>query len=287
MSGELAELASVAACIAWHGGRMPRAVAVVEGGASVTHEDLAADLVRTVWYLERVGVRPDMVVGVEHPRAYSHLLLILACSVIGARTMSLTAGELLASPGLLAQCDMLLAGSNPTSEHRAKAQTIAVDFPRGLAMAPVTLDCLRRLDRAIPPNEVVRITKSSGSYRKPKDDGNHACCHATNYPPDDRSRAIGPDSTSELSLFIFVGWRARPYSRVFGTLMHGGTVHFAVDNEEVGELIAAGRVSITRCLSSGTCSGFYSSYRTPPPGHVLEIELIGGPVSLQTSQRRA
>ena len=43
VSGELAELASLAACIAWHAARMPRAVAVVEGGASVTHEDLAAD----------------------------------------------------------------------------------------------------------------------------------------------------------------------------------------------------------------------------------------------------
>lgn len=277
VSGELAELASAAACIAWHAGRTPRAVAVVEGGASVTHEDLAADLVRTVWCLERLGVRPDMVVGVEHPRAYSHLLLILACSVIGARTMSLIAGELLTSPGLLAQCDMLLAGSNPASEYRAKAQTIAVDFPRGLAMAPVTLDCLRRLNRAIPPDEVVRITKSSGTTGSPK---TMAITHAV------MQRIIRQTIGHVLSDLIVrpsflclysLGVRAA-YSRVFGTLMHGGTVHFA--GNEVGEFIAAGSVNYALFIV-GDMQRVLQQLPTPPPGHVLEIELIGGPVSPQ------
>jgi acyl-coenzyme A synthetase/AMP-(fatty) acid ligase len=258
---------------------MPRAVAVVEGGASVTHEDLAADLVRTVWCLERLGVRPDMVVGAEHPRAYCHLLLILACSVIGARTMSLTAGELLASPSLLAQCDMLLAGSNLASEYRAKAQTIAVDFPRGLAMAPVAVDCLQRLYRAIPPDEVVRITKSSGTTGSPK---TMAITHAVMQRI--IRHTIGhvlPDLTVRPSFLCLysLGVRAA-YSRVFGTLMHGGTVHFAADMNEVSELIAAGSVNYALFVV-GDMQRVLQLLPTPPLGHVLEIELIGGPVSLK------
>jgi hypothetical protein len=45
---------------------------------------LAADLARYVRALERIPVRPGMVVGVETMNRYLHLQLLLACEVIGA-----------------------------------------------------------------------------------------------------------------------------------------------------------------------------------------------------------
>jgi hypothetical protein len=62
----------------------PQTVAIVEAGVHVTHAGLAADLARYVRALERIPVRPGMVVGVETMNRYLHLQLLLACEVIGA-----------------------------------------------------------------------------------------------------------------------------------------------------------------------------------------------------------
>ena len=77
-------LSRTAQCIARHARVTPQTVAIVEAGVHVTHAGLAADLARYVQALERIPVRPGMVVGVETMNRYLHLQLLLACEVIGA-----------------------------------------------------------------------------------------------------------------------------------------------------------------------------------------------------------
>ncbi len=67
--------------------------AVVDGALRVTYCDLAADLARCVHWLEQAGLTPDMLVAVEILRdRYVHLLLLLACEILGASTTPLISG---------------------------------------------------------------------------------------------------------------------------------------------------------------------------------------------------
>ena len=63
-------LSCTAQAIARHARLTPRATAIIEAGVIVTYGELAADLLRYVRALERVPVRPGMLVGVETVNRY-------------------------------------------------------------------------------------------------------------------------------------------------------------------------------------------------------------------------
>ena len=85
-------LSCTAQFIARYARLTPQAIAIVEAGVHVSYAELAADLLRYVRALERIAVRPGMLVGVETMNRYLHTQLLLACEVIGAKSISLTAG---------------------------------------------------------------------------------------------------------------------------------------------------------------------------------------------------
>ena len=119
------DFSSTAPYIAWYAYHEPRSTAVVEDSLQVSYEDLAADLARCVQALEQRGVASGMLVGVEvrHKR-YLHLLLLLACEVIGATTTSLAQQELRSDDALLRRCDVLLL-SEPSSKDPYHSRRLA------------------------------------------------------------------------------------------------------------------------------------------------------------------
>lgn len=272
---------SVPACIAWHAQRTPLAVALAEDDASVTYHDLAADVIRTIWQLERYGIRSGLVLGIEHPRAYAHLLVILACSVIGVTTVSLAAADLTIGRDVLAQCDMVLATSAVPAGCHANVATIAADYPRALSQLRVRADDLDLLCRPIAANAIARITRSSGTTGKPK---TMAISH------DVMQRIIGQTiehavsglaSRPQFLCLYTLGVRAA-YSRVLGTLMLGGAVHFAKDDVAL-RLIAMGGVNHALFIV-GDMGHLLPLLPSPPAHHVMSVELIGGAVSARLRQ---
>ena len=72
----------------------PDAVAVVDNGTAHSYLQVAINTVQYIKMLEAAGLRRGMIVGIVSDYRYLHLLLLIACTAIGAATVSLTAFEL-------------------------------------------------------------------------------------------------------------------------------------------------------------------------------------------------
>src|ERR1700727_1349267 len=76
--------ATVGQSIAWHAAYAPGKIAVVRQGGPVTYRRLARDLTRCVQALRDRYVGPGMLVGSSLSHRYTHLLIEMACELIGA-----------------------------------------------------------------------------------------------------------------------------------------------------------------------------------------------------------
>jgi acyl-CoA synthetase (AMP-forming)/AMP-acid ligase II len=274
------DLGSTARYIAWYARQTPDATAIIEGSFQANYRRMAADLERCVGALEALRIAAGMLVGVETPVRYQHLVLLLACETIGAVTLSLTPTELSAETTLFQHCDILLVcGEWPDADLRGGWPKRAAIVP-GWFASPATQvvddseeSLLRRL---LSPDRVVRIVKTSGTTG-----GQKAMPMSSSTQQLRIVRAMGRVAPGILPnprfLCLYNLAVSTIYVRVLGILQHGGTVLFSIEQHACA-LIAAGAVNYAK-VAVGDAEQMVRIAEAPPPGHILTLEVFGAAIS--------
>lgn len=273
-------LACTSQYLAWYARQTPDAVALREAGLSVTYLDLAADLLRYAWALRRLGVAPGEVVGLQTRSRCVHLTLALACELIGAVSLSLTAGELDVAHPLPALCDHLL--TQALSPPHSRAHRLTPAWLAEVAALPVGLADLAVLDQVGAPERVTRLARSSGTTGAPALMGitmaNQQRMIEENTAP--LAKLLRPRMVFLCAYQLSL---RGAYHRVLGCLQQGGLVRFARQLELV-PLLAGGAVNCAMFLVRDV-QDLVRQVRPPPQGHVLHIETIGAAVPLALRQQ--
>lgn len=269
------------ASTAWHVARHaienPRATAIVEGARQVNYSEFAADLVRVVAFLERQGVVPGTLVGVELLRGrYVHLLLLLACEVIGAATTYLVADASADNDPVLPHCGVLVARDTAGFVAPVKSIRIRDDFLPALRDEPQPSRPLDVLRRPIEPARVTRIVRTSGTTGRPK------AIALTNQVAqrtiDALMRRIHPDVLPEMRFLCIYNFGLRGvYLKVLGTLQHGGTIILAAE-KQVPRLISSGFINYL-IMVVGDADRLVERCGPLSHGEGPEVDLIGARVS--------
>lgn len=148
--------------------RTPHAPAVLEHGRAFSYGDLAAGIVQWAHALAASSVRPGMLVGLQHPLRYLHLLLIEACEVLGATTVSLSAGDVASGDPILERCDFLCVQQAPPRAPEAGVLSLTQAVIDRVGHIPVVPGDLGMLDGRPPADRVVRLVRTSGTTGQSK-----------------------------------------------------------------------------------------------------------------------
>jgi acyl-coenzyme A synthetase/AMP-(fatty) acid ligase len=267
---------SIAQAIALHASRTPQAIAVVRQGGPVTYRRLARDLTRCVHALRDFNIASGSLVGLSLSHRYTHLLLMLGCELAGATMTAVLTDD----DDIIQHCDIVLTDQNGPLTLSPKTVLLTPDWlararpPLGGAPDP--------LEREIPPEQIVRLLRTSGTTGRPK---SMPLPHATWMLRVDRTIEPAADVVLPLPRLLC------PYPltivsadmRVMGTLYHGGTVYLAAQDDVAG-LIASGVINWA-VLSLGDADGTVQRGIAPPPGHRMFIDVVGASVALPLRQR--
>ena len=154
-----------ASTIQWlyrHAKGAPESTAVVTPARQNTYGELASRVLAVAAELQRIGVAPGMLIGIETNDRFAHLATVLACDVIGATTLSFYASEFDASRDELGRCSMLLHDRDLPAAVTTAAPRRIRTILGAAAASPPAID-LARLDRSIPSDHALRVIRSSGT----------------------------------------------------------------------------------------------------------------------------
>ncbi|MDR3536593.1 MAG: fatty acid--CoA ligase family protein [Acetobacteraceae bacterium] len=269
-------LASTAPYLAWHARHTPDAVAIVEDGRQVDYRRFAEDLVRCTRALEQRGVGPGLLVGIEVLRhRYLHLLLLLACEVAGATTVSVTQQDVAGNDPVVRDCEILLMGRASERAGEARWQIVSGDWLAGVATMTVRPRDLDVLLREVAPDRSVRIFRTSGTTGRPKA---MAVSRAIQQRIVERHMdRVAPDTIPRTRSLCLYNLAVRAvHVRVLGVLQRGGTVLFAKE-EHAAPLFGAGLVNHAM-FTVGDAERIVLQAVPPPPGHRMHVELVGASV---------
>ncbi len=141
----------------------PQAIAVIENDVSYSYAMLATNIVQAARSLAAAGLRQGMIVGIETNLQYLHLVLILACEILGAAHVCL-AGDLAQDADLLTHCDFLCVMTwNDHAPEGPRVLRLSPDFIAEMTSIAVGGDDLALLERAYPAADLVRIGRTSGT----------------------------------------------------------------------------------------------------------------------------
>jgi long-chain acyl-CoA synthetase len=280
------ELTSSGHYIAWCASHAPGATAIVREGSAVSYRRLARHLARTVAWLKRSGIGPGMLVGTHLSRRYSQLLIMLGCEAAGAAAVAL-ADTLSFDREILRHCDVLISDATPDFPDLADL----TDTPRIVELSP---DWLARLpspppdavasllERDIPPDEIVRVVRTSGTTGEPKA---MPMTHKTWETRIDRVLdRLPPDIlAAPRSLCLYNFNIGASYMRVLGVLRRGGVVYFASASDLAG-LVGAGAVN-DAFITVGDVDNALKAGLRAPAGHKMHFEVFGSAVSRRLRQQ--
>ncbi len=256
--------------IAWYARRTPDETAIVENDALITYRAMANDLVRCVRAIEAIGVRPGILVGIESPRRYPHLLLLLSCEVIGATTTSLPPDL---ADDIAQRCDLVLASNTNAARDFPNAIAIPPGWPASLAQTtPAADEDLTALEIDVAPDHPARIVRTSGTTGAQKAmvvTQRNQMLRATRCI----LRAAGEVLPIPRFLSLYSLTVSNVYWRVLGVLQYGGTVLFAL-RKQASPLIGAGAVNYT-IFSVGDLERFVDDAVAAPPGRPARLEVFG------------
>jgi acyl-coenzyme A synthetase/AMP-(fatty) acid ligase len=277
------ELTSSGHYIAWCASHAPGSIAIVREDSAVSYRRLARHLARTVAWLKRSGIGPGMLVGTHLSRRYSQLLIMLGCEVAGAAAVAL-ADTLSFDREILRHCDVLISNATPNLPDMP-------DLPRTIELSPDWLARLPSLppdamasllERDIPPDEIVRVVRTSGTTGEPKA---MPMTHKTWETRIDRVLdRLPPDIlAAPRSLCLYNFNIGASYMRVLGVLRLGGVVYFA-SARNIASLVGAGAVN-DAFITVGDVDNALKAGLRAPPGHKMHAEVFGSAVSLRLRQQ--
>jgi acyl-coenzyme A synthetase/AMP-(fatty) acid ligase len=138
----------------------PQAPAVVDRDVVVSYGSLARQVAACAAFLAACGLRAGMSAGLQCDDRSLHLVLILACEVVGAASISVSALDLATDPGLCRSLQLICRDTDspiPPAEGQVRVTTAQA---RVAAAADVALDTL---DIAWPAQTLLRIVRTSGT----------------------------------------------------------------------------------------------------------------------------
>jgi acyl-coenzyme A synthetase/AMP-(fatty) acid ligase len=277
-----AEFNSAAQAIAWHADHTPTRVAIVSDQRQITYRRLARDLARCVQFMRDANVASRMLVGLRLSRRYTHLLIALACELAGAAVTPVLTDD----DDIVPHCDVIFTDRSGALTAMAKTTVLAEDWlmrltplAGGMLSPGSAPDALRR---DIPPDQIVRVLRTSGTTGRPK---SMPLSHATRQRRLHRTMnriasEIMPMPRLLCAYPLYIGLFD---VRVLGVLYHGGTVFFA-SQTDVPRLIAAGAVNYV-IFSPFDVDTVLNSGAAPPSGGKLCIEVFGATVALSLRER--
>jgi acyl-coenzyme A synthetase/AMP-(fatty) acid ligase len=147
----------------------PRAIAVMENSVSYSYETLARNVAQAARTLATAGLRPGMIAGIECTPRYRHLVLMLACEILGAAHAALVEGDLTIDTELARRCDILCVEStNANLLTHPRTIRLSPLFLHTMFQQPVDNADLAVLGDAWPADDVVRIGRTSGTTGRQK-----------------------------------------------------------------------------------------------------------------------
>jgi acyl-coenzyme A synthetase/AMP-(fatty) acid ligase len=165
---EHSNLTGTRAVVRW-GRETPDATAVVENGVTWSYMTLASHMLAAAELLCLAGLRRGMIVGIECDAHYTHLVLILACELVGATHWSMVQADLTVERQLAERCDFLCV---------ATTTRLTAAHPHVIHLSPRFIDDLTRVqvsdatlgssDDTPAPDTVVRIVRTSGTTGQAK-----------------------------------------------------------------------------------------------------------------------
>jgi acyl-coenzyme A synthetase/AMP-(fatty) acid ligase len=268
--------ATVGQSIAWHAANTPHHIAVVRQGGPVTYRRLARDLARCVHGMPDLNVTSGTLVGLALSHRYTHLLVTLGSELAGAAVTSVLSDD----DDIIQHCDVIFTDQNGPLTLLPKTALLVPDWlarvkpPMGEHPDP--------LQRDMPPDQIVRLHRTSGTTGRPK---SMPVQHAVRQRRVLRGIGLVADQVLPMPRLLC------PYpltisaaeTRVFGALYHGGTVYLAAQND-VPDLIASGAVNWA-VFSLGDVDLTVRRGVALPAGHRMCVEVFGATVPLPLRQR--
>ncbi len=151
--------------------RTPHAPAFIEPEATYRYGDLGVGIVQWARVLASSGVGPGTLVGIRHNQRYLHFLLIQACRLVGATSVSLSESDIAANDPILGRCQLLCVpdtGVPPQTDGKLGVLVLTQAVIDQVAHTPLTRDDLRMLDRCPADTAIVRLVKTSGTTGRAK-----------------------------------------------------------------------------------------------------------------------
>lgn len=108
-----------------------------------------------------------MLVGLQHRNRYLHFLLIEACQLLGATTVSLSGADIAANDPILRRCDFLCL-EHPGEQPDQGLLVLSQGVIDQVAALPVQTADVGMLDHVPPDDAVVRLVRTSGSTGRAK-----------------------------------------------------------------------------------------------------------------------
>ena len=147
----------------------PGATAVIENDVAYSYATLAMNTVQAATILASAGLRPGMVVGIECDVRYLHLVLILACEMLGAAHLAMVASDLAPDSDLPRRCDLLCVQSSADHDFaHPRIVRLSPALVNELLKIPVAAHDIDMLRRVHPADDLVRIGRSSGTTGRHK-----------------------------------------------------------------------------------------------------------------------
>jgi acyl-coenzyme A synthetase/AMP-(fatty) acid ligase len=143
----------------------PDAVVWEERGQAYRNADLAQCVSGFARALRASSVGIGQLVGIGCEQRFLHFALILACRVVGATSVSLSAHDVASDDPLLARCDLLCLTAQPPTQPGAGLLLLRPETIERITDAPLDLGALE--DERDHP-EVERLIMTSGTTGRPK-----------------------------------------------------------------------------------------------------------------------
>jgi acyl-coenzyme A synthetase/AMP-(fatty) acid ligase len=205
----------------------PHAIAVMENNVSYSYSALARNLTQAAKMLAMAGLCPGMIVGIECEVRYLHLVLILACEVLGAAHVMMEPSDLTSDSALLPHCDLLCVQTNNDhlSKH-ARVIQLSLEFVHEMLRQSVDDNDLEILARAYRASDIVRIGKTSGTTGHPKFMGyaRDALRSAVEFVP----YLLKFDETRQNFIAFYSFIMMRTYSDTISAFRFGATVIYSM-----------------------------------------------------------
>jgi acyl-coenzyme A synthetase/AMP-(fatty) acid ligase len=265
----------------------PRAIAVIDNEVSYSYSALAANIVQTATILTAAGLRRGMIVGIDCNVQYLHLVLILACEIVGATHVCLMETDLTPDGDLVAHCDFLCTETqNDRVAEFPRVLRLSLEFVETMLSVAVQDDHLEMLERTHPAADIVRIGRTSGTTGRPKFVG--CSRRSLKNIVDILPYMLKFDDTRQNFVSMYPFSQMGTYTDSLLALYSGATVIYGV-----GEALAANARKLPACHTFLIIRDAVNFSKSKQIGDgrldTLSIRLIGGfvPPALRAALRQA